>query len=316
MMQLEKYKRREKRNVSERTIKSRMSGLRKFEEFLDGREPTPELVEEWIDKLMIKLDNEEMKASTIRQYYKSVRYYFETIEGSAEELDHIKNFLPEDDTDPGAFLEEDEWEKLLQYTKNIRTRSILEIMYGYARRPGEVRLMNEEDVDFDEGLVTFNILKKGSSGNRDISTQLLELFDDGKKKEEFEVYRTTFQVKEDAFNSLKKYLKFKDDKKQKVVLDEEEYTVHPLFLTTHGRVSYSTIRTNIKQAAEKAGIEKNVIPKSMRHSRATHLDWAGYAPGQIARNQLVHAPDSDAIGRYIHARDEDKVRDVLEIEDA
>jgi integrase/recombinase XerD len=101
---------------------------------------------------------------------------------------------------------------------------------------------------------------------------------------------------------------------QTIEADEEwmqEERVSPLFTTTHGRISYDTIYKKIKSIAEEADIDKNITPKSLRHSRATHLDWDGKSPEVIARQQLAHNPDTQTISNYIHDRDEDDVREVM-----
>ena len=99
-----------------------------------------------------------------------------------------------------------------------------------------------------------------------------------------------------------------------IVLDGEDKTVHPLFFTSHGRRTYGAVYKKTKDIADRVGLEKNVTPKVLRHSRSTHLDWQGGAPGNIARDMLIHDPETNVISRYIHDRGEDEVRDVMGVE--
>lgn len=304
-MQLEKYKRRSEHSVSESTMASRMSALRKLRDFVgEGEEPSVEDVEEWVDHMIEEFEEGNIKSSTIRQYLKAAIYYFEVVHNEPEALDHIKKFLPENDSDPGDFLTEEEMDLMRRSFHNIRYNAIYELMYLYARRPSEVILLNKEDIDFEEETITFNILKKKSS---DLPTLKCN-------GEERRVMRATFKLKEKAREVIETYLEYRPDHTEVIELDGEEYEVHPLFTTHNGRISYSAVWTRIKKVAHRMNIDKNITPKSMRHSRATHLDWNGKVPGNIARDQLLHSPNSDVIGRYIHDKGEDQVREVMEPE--
>jgi len=285
-VQIEKYEQRAKHRVAKATVKARMSGQRKLERFIDGGEPTVEDVENWVDSMIEDFENGEIKSSTIREYYKHVKYYFEVVLNQPDELDHISKWIPKSDSDPGDYLDEEEWELLRESFKMYRDRCMVELMYHYARRPSEIVLMNIEDVDMENETITFPILKK---------------------KDDF---RATFEMYPEVKPHLERWLRYVDEDKTEVLeWKGEEKEVTPLFSTPQGRISYNTFYNKIKRNAEKLDIDKNVTPKGMgRHSRATHLDWAGNSPGNIGRDMLVHDPDTDVIGRYIHDRDEDEVR--------
>lgn len=304
-MEINKYKKREKHNLAESTLRSRLSGQRNLDEFIGGGEPTVSDVEDWVDNLIDKYNGGEIKASTAREYLKSVKYYFKTVKGEPKALDHI-DWLPSNDSDPGDYMNLQEWQDMLDNTRGFRDRAIIKLMYIYARRPTEVILLNKEDIDFEEKTITFNILKK-----KDKNLPILET-EDG----EHRVLRATFELKEEAEEVINRYLRYSEDMTEGVVLDGEETVVHPLFVTPRGRISYSSVWRAIKQTAERAGIEKNITPKGLRHSRATHLDWGGNSPGNISRDMLVHDPEStNVIGRYIHDREEEQVREVMEMKE-
>ena len=291
-MHIEKYKKRAKHNIAESTLNTRLSGQRNIEEFIgEDREPTVDDVEDWVDHLIDKYERGEIKSSTIREYFKAVKYYFQVVKGESEALDHMSKWLPTSDSDPGEHLELEEWEAMRDAVSGYRDSAFLDLMYFYARRPSEVIGINREDIDLEEGTITFPILKK---------------------KEDF---RATFELLEEPRKSLERWLPYSGDVEEEIEWKGETRVVHPVFTTSEGRISYSTVYNMVKRVADKAGINKNVTPKGMgRHSRATHLDWEGNAPGNIARDMLVHDPDTDVIGRYIHDRSEDDVREVMSLD--
>ena len=311
-MQLEKYEQRERNQVSDSTLRSRMSALKKFNDFRENKreEPTVEDVENWIDHLIELHEKDAIKASTIRQYFKAVKYYFEKVLNKQDNLEHIKRWLPDQDVDHGAYLTEQEWANLRNAIYNIRDKAIVEIMYHYARRPGEVILLNREDIDLEEGTIRFNILKKKKDDRGD-PLPWLKLYRDGEVYKEHKVFRATFELLPEIEQMITKVIDFGGDAEETIEYDGEKITVHPLFSATNPRISYSSVWRMIKNASERAGIEKNITPKSWRHSRATHLNWAGHSPEQIADKQLVHDPETDVIGAYVHPRDEDDVREVM-----
>lgn len=309
-MQLEKYKKRESNRVSERTLKSRLSALRRLESFAGNGELTVEDVEDWVDHLIDEFDEENIKSSTIRQYLKSVDYYFETVEGEHGAIEHIKRRLPDPDVDHGEYLDEEEWELLRSTVDNIRNRLVIELMYWYARRPGEIILLNKEDIDMEEKTIRFNILKK-SKDDRGRPLPYLELKRDGDVYDKFQVFRATFDLIDEIDYLLDLHMNYSSNSKQTVIYDGEEDEVTPLFSGNDARISYSAIWTMVKRETKKAGIDKNITPKSWRHSRSTHLNWQGFTPDQIADQQLLHDPESNVVSGYVHEREEEDVRGVM-----
>lgn len=308
IMQIDKYERRAKHNLSNSTLKSRLSALRSYDSFIEGEEATPDNFEEWVDNMIMMYEDGKIKASTLREYAKAGRYYFRVVLGDSDSIEHVFDYLPKNDSDPGDYLTDEEWDRMLSSIHNIRYKTIFKIMYKYARRPTEITLLNLNDIDFDEGTIRFVILKKDDKPGR----QLPRLEVGG---ETYKAFRATFKLLDDVESDIRYYLNYRNPQTETIVFDGDEMDVEPLFTTGHGRISYSSVYRKAKQAMKDAGIDKNVTPKTMRHSRATHLDWNGNAPGNIASDMLVHAPDSRVVGRYIHDRSEDEVRDVMDISD-
>lgn len=313
-MQLEKYKQRSRHNVTESTLNSRVSALNNLRDFVDhDGEVKVEDVEDWIDHLIDKFENDEIKAGTIKQYFKSVKYYWQTIKGDSEPIEHIREWIPTGKTDHGDFLDREEWDLLRSKATSLRLNCFIELMYLYARRPGEVRLINLDDIVFSNPSNDNNVERKPVIENVDDENEMGTITFNILKKDE--PFRATYQLKPQAEQAIKDYLRYRTEMTISPEQPWEEDEVEPLFTTNQGRVSYDTIWKNIKELAQKAGIEKNITPKSMRHSRTTHLDWSGQSPEVIARQQLVHDPDSDVVGHYIHPRDEDQVREVMSLDD-
>jgi len=310
-MQLETYKKREKNNVGDSTLNSRMSALRRFKSFVgEDREAEVEDVEEWIDHLVEEYEKGNVKSSTISQYFKAVKYYFETVLNLHGDLEHIRQWIPSAEVDHGEYLTVDEWNKLRNNVHKFRDRAIIEIMYWYARRPGEVRLLNTEDIDFEEGTITFNILKKERDDRGEL-LPMMELQRDGETYEKHRVFRATFEIVDEVRFYLRQHLTYAGQRKETIIYDGEEMEVHPVFSANHARMDYHTLWRMFKKEVRAAGIDKNVTPKGARHSRATHLNWDGHTPEEIADQQLIHDPETDVIGAYVHPRDEEDVRKVM-----
>jgi site-specific recombinase XerD len=329
-MDFEAYKRRDRQNVSEGTVNSRVSALKRFEKEANvSGEPTVQDVEKWIDRLIELCEDDQIKSGTVRQYYKAVRYYFRRMKGGAEQIDHISDWIPSGDTDHGDFLLREELNEVRLKAYSQRARVIIEMMYRYARRPGEIIRLNMDDVSFtsfDDG----NMCPECRSESNDelgtlhsVENEYKRLVCDECEHEEADeitfpilkkddTFRATFYLLNTVKAPLVNYVEtYRGEQKVEGKEEWEEETVRPIFTTSHGRVSYDTVYKNIKQIAERAGIDKNITPKSLRHSRATHLDWEGESPEVIARQQLLHDPDTQTIGSYVHDRDEDQTRDVM-----
>lgn len=328
-MQLERYRKRVEKSVDKDTLDTRLTAQRSLENFISGDgEPSIEDVEDWLDYLIDLHDEGEIKASTIREYFKGVKYYFEVVlREDTTEFERISSWLPKNDSDPGDYLTEEEWDRIRNHVTGYRDRALIEVMYFYARRPTEVILLNEEDIEsrmvteevdgeeeeIEINTITFNILKKKDTT---LPTLKIDKQDDGTWKDEYRVMRATFELADEPKEHIDKWLMYNRDITETIELDGEEMEVTPLFCTNNGRIAYNTVYKMVKRIADQVGIDKNVTPKALgRHSRSTHLDWSGRAPGNIARDLLIHDPDTNVIGRYIHDRDEGDVRTVMRLDD-
>lgn len=91
------------------------------------------------------------------------------------------------------------------------------------------------------------------------------------------------------------------------LLDKTQEAVH-VFLSVNGRpLTRARIWTIVKEAAARAGIEKNVYPHILRHSFASHL-LAGGADLRVIQEMLGHA-DIATTQIYTHV-DRDRLADI------
>ncbi len=130
----------------------------------------------------------------------------------------------------------DEIRILIEVTPNVKHKLIIKLLYGTGLRVSEIVDLRKSEVVFAEGLIKVKLGK----GAKDRFVKLPEsVFDD---------------------------LKFICD------MYDSEY----VFVSNRGgKLTTRTIQAILKNAREKAGIEKRVYPHLLRHSFATHLLESG-----------------------------------------
>ena len=168
---------------------------------------------------------------------------------------------------PGV-LSKNEVHKMIELTMNPKHNCMLCLLYGSGLRVGELVYLRARDIDIERGV----LIVKNGKGSKDRYVCLPE--------------------------KLRPILET-----QKRIKQPEDF----LFTNGHGgRLTERTVQAVISQAAERAGIKKNVSPHTLRHSFATHLlengtdiryiqELLGHAKLQttqiythVARNDLAH----------------------------
>jgi integrase/recombinase XerD len=150
---------------------------------------------------------------------------------------------------------------ILTSAENILDRAILEFLYATGIRVSELCMLNYRDVD--ENVV--RVFGKG-----------------GKER--------ILPVAKRSIETLQEYLK------NNQVLEKEN---PPLFQNKRGkRIDRQFVWKVVKHYAEKAGIEKNISPHTLRHSYATHLLENG-ADIRVIQDLLGHVNISTT-DRYTH----------------
>ncbi len=145
-------------------------------------------------------------------------------------------------------LTKKEIDKIMEKS-DLRTRLLIDFMYGSGLRVAECASLKWSDLDIDEKL---GRLKKGKGGK-------------------------------DRLFILPNHL-IKDLEKWKLDMGGEGH----IFNIGGYPISTRTIQRDVKNAAEKAGIKKKVYPHLLRHSFATHLIESG-VDIRVIQELLAHS---------------------------
>lgn len=237
-MRLEKH-------LSDNTIESYMRDLAQFAHYIlrmydvPPKKVEPEMISNYMNRLY-ELGREKSSQARALSGIKSFFTYLlleEIIDSSpAELIEAPKSSRPLPDT-----LSTEEIDRLISSiedstTKGLRDRAILEVLYSCGLRVSELCDLKLGDLFFGEGYI--RVIGKGDKQRlvpmSSIARSRIQLYMDVRSKER---------------------------RKEEI-----------LFLNNRGKkLTRVMIFTIIKQAAQRAGIEKKISPHTFRHSFATHL---------------------------------------------
>ena len=237
-MRLEKH-------LSDNTIESYMRDLAQFAHYIlrmydvPPKKVEPEMISNYMSRLY-ELGREKSSQARALSGIKSFFNYLlleEIIDSSpAELIEAPKSARPLPDT-----LSTEEIDRLIgsiedSTTKGLRDRAILEVLYSCGLRVSELCDLKLGDLFFGEGYI--RVIGKGDKQRlvpmSSIARSRIQLYMDVRSKER---------------------------RKEEI-----------LFLNNRGKkLTRVMIFTIIKQAAQRAGIEKKISPHTFRHSFATHL---------------------------------------------
>lgn len=176
-----------------------------------------------------------------RNYHKqmvaSVRHYFEWVLDLKISLKDIP--YPRKEYKLPEIISQDEARALINFPKNLKHQTIIEMLYSTGMRVGEIIALKLSDVDSKSAEKIIKI--RQAKGNKDRIVML----------------------DEKLLETLKKYYK---DYKPKTYLFEGQF---------RNQYSERSINQLLKYWSKKAGIKKNVKPHTLRHSFATHLLESG-----------------------------------------
>jgi integrase/recombinase XerD len=243
------------KHLAQNSIESYMSDLAKFAHFILRMYDLPpkEVVTEHIQKYMIRLYDEGREKSSQARALSSIKsfYNFLLLEGKldaspAELIEAPKSSRPLPDT-----LTTEEIDRIIgsiddSTTKGLRDRAILEVLYSCGLRVSELCDLRMGDLFFGEGHI--RVIGKGDK------QRLVPI--SGLARDRIQLYQ---------------------EKRR-----EQKTTTDILFLNNRGkRLTRIMIFTIIKQATQRAGIDKKVSPHTFRHSFATHLLEGGAGIRQV-----------------------------------
>ena len=237
-MRLEKH-------LSDNTIESYMRDLAQFAHYIlrmydvPPKKVEPEMISNYMNRLY-ELGREKSSQARALSGIKSFFNYLlleEIIDSSpAELIEAPKSSRPLPDT-----LSTEEIDRLIgsiedNTTKGLRDRAILEVLYSCGLRVSELCDLKLGDLFFGEGYI--RVIGKGDKQRlvpmSSIARSRIQLYMDVRSKER---------------------------RKEEI-----------LFLNNRGKkLTRVMIFTIIKQAAQRAGIDKKISPHTFRHSFATHL---------------------------------------------
>ena len=237
-MRLEKH-------LSDNTIESYMRDLAQFAHYIlrmydvPPKKVEPEMISNYMSRLY-ELGREKSSQARALSGIKSFFNYLlleEIIDSSpAELIEAPKSSRPLPDT-----LSTEEIDRLIgsiedSTTKGLRDRAILEVLYSCGLRVSELCDLKLGDLFFGEGYI--RVIGKGDKQRlvpvSSIARIRIQLYMDVRRKER---------------------------RKEEI-----------LFLNNRGKkLTRVMIFTIIKQAAQRAGIDKKISPHTFRHSFATHL---------------------------------------------
>ncbi len=191
--------------------------------------------EDIVSFLAEKKQTKNAASATLALVYSSLKYLFGRIL-KKNVFEDIK--IPKKAKKLPVILTRDEVKALIGAAKLGRNRLIVEFLYSSGVRVSELTKLKIEDINLKEKIAKV----VGGKGNKD---RIIILSDKWVKK-------------------IKKYL------------DKRKIKNPWLFSKKNGKpLSVDTIQRIIKEAAQKAGIQKEVTPHKLRHSFATHLLEAG-----------------------------------------
>ena len=243
------------KHLADNSIDSYMSDLEKFAHFILRMYDLPpkEVASEQIQKYMIRLYDLGREKSSQARALSSIKsfYNFLLLEGKidaspAELIEAPKSSRPLPDT-----LTTEEIDRIIgsiddSTTKGLRDRAILEVLYSCGLRVSELCDLRMGDLFFGEGHI--RVIGKGDK------QRLVPI--SGLARDRIQLYQ---------------------EKRREI-----KSTSDILFLNNRGkRLTRIMIFTIIKQATQRAGIDKKVSPHTFRHSFATHLLEGGAGIRQV-----------------------------------
>ena len=278
---------RVERNASEHTLRSYASDLEQFYQFLISREAgaegeTRELPVEKIDPLTIRaylnaLHGQHKKSSLARKLA-TLRSFFRYLldEGGITQNPAEWVATPKQEKLLPNFLLVDEIFTLLESPEGetvwgARDRAILETLYSCGLRVSELVGLNDEDVDWQGGVV--KVLGKG-------------------RKERI------VPIGQKAIEALKAYRPRRDEALARLGISRVGRR-QPLFINRRGgRLTTRSVGRILQKYIRKSALLRKVSPHALRHSFATHLLDAG-ADLRAIQEMLGHVSLSTT-QRYTH----------------
>ncbi len=236
---------REEKNLSALTVKSYLSDIRDFLQFLSSQKRFVSDIDYPVVRgYLAALHRKSLARSTLARRVAALRVFFHYLylKGKLTSFPLMSLRAPKLEKRIPSFLEEDEVARLLESVERknfsgLRDRAALELLYGTGMRVAELVNLDLENVGLRE-----EIVKIKGKGDKERIVPLGRW----------------------ALDALIQYLEERERKTQQ--------GVKALFLNKSGtRLSDRAVRKRLSKYLELAGISKSASPHTLRHSFATHL---------------------------------------------
>ena len=153
--------------VSKNTKKAYRNSLEQFERFLDGRQPTQELAQEWIQQLLDK----GRKSAAVATHGFALRRYFSDYLKQRDVIILLPTIESESIPD---YLELDEIQKLLDNCQTPTETALVTILCDTGLRISELLVITSEDIDWEGGWIFAHREKTKKEGWIPISRRSLD----------------------------------------------------------------------------------------------------------------------------------------------
>ncbi|HMG89599.1 MAG TPA: site-specific tyrosine recombinase/integron integrase [Chryseolinea sp.] len=205
-----------------------------FIQYFQGR-PLKEINENDIRQYMLSIVKSGKSLSYQNQAINAIKFYYEQVLDMPQRFYEIER--PRKEQKLPTVLSEEEIQRIISSTTNLKHKAILVTIYSCGLRLSELLNLKIKDVQSDRGL----LLITGGKGNKDRNTILSH---------------TTLEL------LRKYYLAFKP----------KEYLFEG---QDGGRYSVKSVQNIVKHSLKAAKITKRASPHTLRHSFATHLLESG-----------------------------------------
>lgn len=258
------------KNLSENSVVSYKNDLKRYLKFLSNDLQIQNLggvTLQHIEKYLEELSAMDLSVSSIARNISSIRGFheFAVVEGMAEANPAELVELPRKTKNLPEVLNPEEVSAIIDIPNResdagIRNAAILETLYATGMRVSELVGLQLDNLVFEIGFI--RVVGKGNK-------------------------ERLVPVGEVAQSALEHYIEVVRPKFQST--DNPQKAENKVFLSQRGNpLSRMSIWNIVNDAAERAGIEKNVYPHIFRHSFATHL-LEGGADLRAVQEMLGHS---------------------------
>ena len=220
-----------KKRYSASTINNYLIQFRFFLEFIfpvDADHTTDELIHQYMLHLA---ERRKVSISTQNMAINSIKFYLEHVKRGDRKVYYVDR--PFKEWKLPTVLSEEEMQRLLFHTHNVKHRCLLFMLYSAGLRISELLSLKSADIDADRRLIYVH----SGKGKKDRVTLLSQV----------------------AYNYIQHYCElYKPEKWLFESPDKEQYSAR-------------SVNNVVKAAAKRAGIKKSISAHTLRHSFATHL---------------------------------------------